>query len=142
MTTIAFDGKTLAADTAMEFDGIKVRFTGKLRRFASGCLAGFAGDVPSGIKLLDWLESDDLNAKLELDADVDVGAILVTPDGGLTLYGGDGVEIPLEGPYATLGSGAALALGVLIAGKSAVDAVQAAIERDPNSGFEVISLSL
>ena len=147
MTTLAFDGKTLAADTAMTYGGLKVRFTGKIRRFPSGCLAGFAGDVNSGLLLLDWLESDDPNALLDLpdseeDSDACADAILITPDGAISVCGNRGILIPVEGPCLAVGSGMNLAMGLMLAGKSAREAVQTCIERDPYSGFDVISFDL
>lgn len=142
MTTVAFDGKTLAADACMIVDGRKYRYSGKIKRLKNGCLVGFAGIVSTGQALMEWLETADDNKKPETTEEEDAEAILISPTGNIMFCDRNGGMIWTEDRQAAIGSGGDLALGALLSGATAVQAVQLAIERDPNSGFEVISLDL
>lgn len=142
MTTVAFDGKTLAADTCMTVDGKKYRYSGKIKRLANGCLVGFAGTVSSGQALMEWLEAADPKKKLELTEDEDAEVLLISPAGDVMFCDRNGGMIWTDDKQAAIGTGGDLAFGALLAGATACEAVKLAIERDPNSGFEVISLDL
>jgi ATP-dependent protease HslVU (ClpYQ) peptidase subunit len=142
VTVLAWDGRTLAADTAVSDGegGTKTRFSRKLRRTGDGRLIGGAGDVGPMIELMDWLESgtDDVLPKIKGSAE----CIVVMPDRTVAVYETSGIPIDVDEPVAAIGSGADLALGALLAGASAVRACEIAIERDPHCGFDVAFLTL
>jgi ATP-dependent protease HslVU (ClpYQ) peptidase subunit len=142
MTTLAFDGITLAADSAVSDGegGTKTRYNHKLRRFADGRIAGFCGDLTAGIELLDWLEEDGDAPVPKITGDAMV--MVVQPDGGIFNYDKRGIPMDVDEPIAALGSGHEYALGAMMAGAPAEIAVHIAIERDPHSGFDVLTLDL
>jgi ATP-dependent protease HslVU (ClpYQ) peptidase subunit len=142
LTTVAFDGKTLAADSGMVYEGVKYKYSGKIRRLSNGCLAGFAGDVDNGQLLLDWLDGDRRKKLPVFQKEDDADAILITPTGQIAFCGISGVLLWLDDKIMALGTGGNLALGAMLAGTTAVEAVKIAILRDPNSGFDVISIDL
>jgi hypothetical protein len=142
MTVLAWDGRTLAADTAVSDGdgGPKTRFGRKLRRTADGRLIGGCGDVGPMIELMDWLETgtDDDMPKIKGSAE----CLVILPNRTVALYETNGIPIDVDEPVAAIGSGGALALGALMAGASAVRACEIAIERDPHCGFDVAFLTL
>lgn len=142
MTTVAFDGKTMAADTAMVVDGKKYRYSGKIKRLSNGCLAGFAGTISTGQVLMEWLVAADPKKKLEFTDEEDAEVILVTPTGDIMFCDRNGGMIWSDDKRVAIGTGGDIAFGALLAGATAEQAVKIAIERDPNSGFDVVSLDL
>lgn len=139
MTTIAWDGKTLAADNCLTDNGHRVRFTGKLRRLKDGRLAAIAGGAAAGLALLDWLDSatDDPPA-IHGRAD----ALVIGLDRKVWVYDKRGFPLEIAESLYAMGSGGELALGAMMAGASAAKAVAIAVERDGGSGFGVSTLTL
>jgi len=132
MTTIAWDGETLAADTACVEGLMLVGRISKIGRYQTEqwgeVLAGSAGSAAAGDAWLAWL------------ADGGRGPVTPSPDAerfvilrsGEILVWEPNEPLPLTlapGAYA-LGSGAAIALGALAAGAKAGRAVAIAAEID------------
>lgn len=140
MTTIAYSAGVLASDQAFTDEtGRQTKFNQKIRRLSDGRLAGFAGDVYTGIALLDWLETGEATPPaLEGEAEV----LLITLDGLIMLYDKFGRGIVIDDPVYAFGSGGDLAMGAMLAGATAERAVAIAVERDRDSGFGVTSLTL
>lgn len=143
MTTIAFKGGVLAADTLSTRNGnregvvIKIAKRGSLLAGASGCSAlgktfrdwfmtGCKGSAPyMGDPEKNWAEG-----------------FIIMPCNGLVSFGpaATWAEKGMYGGFNAWGSGADLAIGAMISGASAEEAVRAAIVRDTNSGGEVTVL--
>ena len=136
MTTIAFDGRTMAADRQMTDGSRKVRFKSKLRKLQKiGALAGFAGDIYKAIQLGDWLNGDaDLPG---MDNPEDIEALVAFSDGRIMLYNGLGQPVELDEEVYAIGSGGDYALAAMELGKTAEEAVRYAMTRDGGSGFGV-----
>lgn len=141
MTTIACDGKTIAADgrqvsgncitmedfqKVVEWDGIVYAFTGNASLFYPMMRWHKAG---ADVKECPQVGKDD-------------GALIVFNSMGVTLYRTD---CPYADRCATpdaWGTGATFAIGAMDAGADAVRAVELAMSRDPYSGGKVISFPM
>ncbi|WBA79556.1 hypothetical protein [Endozoicomonas sp. GU-1] len=143
MTTIAWDGKTLASDSRMTCPYIFDGYTGKIRKITVGdeaVLIGVAGGAANAGLLFEWVESG-----MSADAFPQVSnieAILVTGKGAFFVED-KSYLIPLEsGSKHAVGSGCEYAMSAMMAGKNASKAVEIAIQLDTNSGGQVISMRL
>ncbi len=143
MTTIAWDGKTLAADRRATDSEGQIKTVSKLRRAADGRLLAAAGSVCRCGVLLDWLADPQSGAR---PAFQDVSEDYV-----------DGIEILLTGvarlhqrfgyvdildPFTAIGSGSGIALGAMAAGKTAAEAVEIAARFDSGTGNGIDVLEL
>ncbi len=137
MTTIATDGKTMAADGLVTGNGIIHDFDAvKIVRLPDGRIAGFAGnlyDIPIAVE---WLSKGGDVPKLSAEFE----ALVIGPDGCVSINS-DGVACPQAVPAVT-GSGGALALGAMLACADPHRAVGIACERDMKSGGSITVLSL
>lgn len=143
MTTIAWDGKTLAADRRVtEGKTICCEFI-KIRRLADGRVVGGAGELDVLSLMFDWLEAggaaDDRPTCMAAKSVTEV--LEVTPKGEIWLHMQHG-RVPLvRGPQA-LGSGAAYARAAMECGKSAAEAVRIASKFDAGTGTKVDAMEL
>ena len=162
MTTIAYRDGVLAADSGV-FDverNLHEGATQKVFALTGGLLYAGAGDVDDRAirALLDNVRSpDQLPSTADLlAADTEISAIVVFPDGQvftvMTSCGDEDADnphldwcaeiIPIKAPYVAIGSGKQIALGALWAGKSAIQAVESAIEHNVWTRGPVQSLRL
>lgn len=140
MTTIAYDGHTLASDSQVGDDVTKdpygVKKIWKVGEFIIGCY----GRYTSAIRFVDWVKSgmpDDARPS----GLGDFGAIVIK-SGKRPVFYEDGVTpISLRGPLATGGSGGHYAMAAMLAGATAPEAVKIACRLDPSSGGAVQKLS-
>ncbi len=139
MTTVATDGKSIAADgLASVMDRVTNTASVKIRRLSDGRLAGYAGTVEDGLRFFAWLESGGKAPKLDSSFQ------------GLVLHSGGEVHYwagPCEdsGPQmapAAIGSGGDIAIGAMLAGKSPAKAVAIAAQRCIHTGGKITVLSL
>ena len=142
MTTIAWDGKTLAADRQVSCPSGNLQVV-KIRRTRDGRLIGATGDTVLTRLYLDWLESGDGSARPTFADDKEdyVVALEVLPDGSVLRHDRFGC-FPILGSQATCGSGGAFARGALAAGMTAAQAVAIACQLDGGSGGPVDALKL
>lgn len=140
MSTIAWDGKTLAADTLVNCDGGRCGHTSKIYRWMRGdgvemVVAG-AGELAQLAALCQWLE----NPEMEKPSVEKMEAIALTLVKGkiisTQLYDHSLVPFLMRGPTA-LGSGWQWAMAAMDHGKSATQAVEYAITRDVCTGGEI-----
>lgn len=127
MTTIAFDGKTLAADTQITYGGKFPGFGRKIKRLANGLVIATAGTVGPALKLeLAAAGKYDLTKlnKKELEA---TEALYVTPD-GVAKYFESSLPgyIELDDPIYAMGAGWVIAWSAMKRGANAKEAVQMA----------------
>lgn len=140
MTVIACDGHWVAADGLVTTDyGIIVEFEAvKVRRLKDGSILGYSGTYHAGEAIAGFLEGQ--SAEVEVCGSWD--ALQLMPD-GTGLYYCD--KHPTKGAPcswpASLGTGASLALGAMLAGKTAKQAVEIAVQRDTDSGGTIICLA-
>lgn len=139
MSTIAWDGKMLAADCQMTSGGIA--FTcHKIRKLASGDAVGVVGSYAQGLALMNWYEAGadpTTYPKFQENKDDWTGLLVVKPSGMVFEYEQLPVAIPLLDPLSAWGSGGKIALGAMAAGKNASQAIQIASQFDINTGMGV-----
>lgn len=143
MTVIAWDGKTLAADKLMDHNGMR-RTTRKVHR-SGGCLVGLAGSSTLCREFLDWfgkgalLESFPSALRAE---DASMCALVITPARQILLYLDGPMPIEICDPTYAIGSGGDCAMAALHMGRSAVAAVQIAIDLTVYCGGPIDTLTL
>lgn len=140
MTTIAWDGKTLAADTLITCDGEREGYGPKIWRFGPLLIAG-DGSRALCLAFRSWVVGGLKGACPIGGPEREANGLVVMPNGRVVCWGYNGpwdVRLPT---YA-LGSGGRIAQAALHLGKTAEEAVRFAIEHDTGSGGEVTVLSL
>lgn len=149
MTTIAYKNGIMASDSCWAYDDIQTSSINKIARLKSGGLLGQAGDADSrcvvaaftNVKTEKQLPSREDMVKLRVDFD----GVLVLPNGSIFIISmavkKDGIEAQVwpagRRGVAAVGSGKKLALGAMLAGASARDAVAIACDQDLNSRLPV-----
>lgn len=141
MTTIAWDGKTLAADKQTVLCGTKMNRT-KLHWLADGSMIGLAGTSTVNDAFVAWLDGGAIGERPKIFDDMEHGpeAIQVMANGTAWLHSPFG-RIRIEQRFAAVGSGAPYAMAALYMGRSAEEAVAIAIALDPESGGGVDTMS-
>lgn len=139
MTTIAWDGEYLAADTLTTSNGLFDSRRIKILKI-NKCLIGGTGIQAMCKEFLDWFRD---GADYEnLPTLTDSNGIIIHPDKTITMFSESGHwRIEGEKIY-SLGSGYMLALGAMAAGASAKRAVQVAMKYDLSTGGNVTVLKL
>jgi len=138
MTTIATDGRSIAADGQITGCGtIHSTSFSKLHRLEDGSIFGFTGAPFDKQAWIDFLEG----RTDTLTAFEDSEALVLKPDGTVLCYNHIGRSYPQTVPAAT-GTGAPVALGAMLAGATASEAVKIATLVDTYSGGEVQELSI
>lgn len=136
MTTLAFDGKTLAADKAAVSGHLK-HTTTKIIRYKDMRM-GICGAAAAGVALIEWAKKGfDPETFPESTSDDDGGTfLLVVMDNkpGVYMYEGVANPIHFEDRYFSTGSGSHVATAAMYLGKSAVEAVELASELTTGSG--------
>jgi ATP-dependent protease HslVU (ClpYQ) peptidase subunit len=135
VTTIATDGKSIAADgqsTAGEM--VTSRETTKLTRLPDGSIVGGCGELSPMRRAINCLHSPDAHPD---DLTGDFTLLRLFPDGRIVTYEGCLFAFELPAPV-TIGSGREFAMGAMLAGKGPKEAVEIAIERDIYSGGDVL----
>lgn len=140
MTTIAWDGTRLAADTQSTRNDLVVSVASdKITAFTDGTAFGYTGANSDRSVAEEWIERGMKWPAPEFD-----GAALIVPRRGRAFI----LESKAAGPvlssfrYQAIGSGAAIALGAMASGGTATAAVRAAIRHDVYSGGRVRSFKL
>lgn len=141
MTTIAWDGRTLAADSVVTGNGMRLGSMTKAYRIGR-LLVGLAGTVGIAQAFLHWLadgaEGDPPSMKAE-DGDAEV--IIVLPDGRIATFDKYGRDQMQAERYA-IGSGGRFAIAAMAAGADAKRAVEIASSLDCFSGGPITVLSV
>lgn len=139
MTTIAYDGKTLAADRmAQNVNGVFVASVCKVLRAKTGDVVSWCGNHAWRDRLLTWV-----NGGMLYEAPKgEYSALVVHPDGKCWRVEGDnGGWFEVDAPYAD-GSGMEFALAAMACGKTAAEAVEIACRFDTASGGGVDSVEI
>lgn len=139
MTTIAWDGRTIAADRRL--GGWQT--ANKLFRLRDGTIFAGAGRMDDVAEVLAWLQGgrkpDD---KPEIEPD-DSEFFIVQPDGKAYWLTTPFLRsVKIEDQFYAIGSGAEFAIGAMRAGVSAKRAVEIACTCDPQTGKGVVVMRL
>ena len=142
MTTIAWDGVTLAADRRASSNGAPIMEVQKIHRTPNGALVGASGNYGACWALCAWVQAGAQgDPPVSLSSDDWGDILMVDPDGTLFLWGVHG-RFPLANNRFAIGSGAAYALAAMACGRTAVEAVALAAEFDHQTGTLVDTLTL
>lgn len=132
MTTVAWDGETIAADRLC---GSHYE-VGKLFRLKDGSVIGGAGTYDQIVEVVAWLNAGAKpEAKPKLPEEDGSDLLLVTPKGvAFWLTWPFLRRVQINEPFAAVGSGGEFALGAMAMGAKARRAVQVAMRFDPHTG--------
>jgi hypothetical protein len=136
LTTIACDGKSMAADSQTS-NGQIYGYGQKVWRAPDGRIFGACGDTAQCIKFRRWMmeggEFPKLNESLT--------ALILNPDGTVDWIDEDGEMIRMMTPCSA-GSGGDFATGAMEAGATPEEAVAIAAKRDTGTGGVITVLHL
>jgi ATP-dependent protease HslVU (ClpYQ) peptidase subunit len=131
MTTIVYRDGVMAGDGRSTAAGwIKTENTKKVIRLSTGALLGFAGTLAMLRPIAAALEKGHEPPALAESG----SAMLVTPDGKVTIYEDSGYFDVSDRPFFALGTGMSAAYGALHMGATAEQAVEIACRLDSESG--------
>jgi ATP-dependent protease HslVU (ClpYQ) peptidase subunit len=146
MTSIAFDGKTMAADKQMNTGNMKHTVArSKIRAgeyHGMPALFGGSGTTVYCDAVIEWLIAGMPDDKPEMPSNPDSFTVIVATEAGLYEYIDSLRPIPLGQIKWAIGSGGEYAFGAMAAGACAKKAVEIACTFDPNSGMGVETLTL
>jgi hypothetical protein len=139
MTTIAWDGETIAADSQDNYTDFKTLSSQKLFRFGEEIIAT-AGHGTTGMLFIDWYEGDQGEVP-RIDADDDFDILVWNKDG---LFNVDRYFrlMRVSEPFFAIGCGACVALGAMHMGANAKQAVEVAKKVDLYTGGKVKVMTL
>ena len=144
MTTIAWDGKTLAADRlgnagSMMYETTKIRKTGYL-----GDLLFAAGQFSEINMLYKWYEEGADPDKWPKHQDGDKWEALMVIKSNKTIWRYETQPTPwrIEAPFYAIGTGRDYAMAAMHLGKTSKEAVEIAALFDPNTGMGINTLTL
>ena len=137
MTTIAWDGQTLAADRQCSYHCMPKT---KIFRLSDGSLIGFSGNAATGLEVRDWLNGG--GEKPIFDSENNTDYLRIIQDGSITKCYNLRAPLPVLLPYFAIGSGSDYALGALAAGATSEQAVEIATRFDENTGGGIDTLRL
>jgi hypothetical protein len=141
VTTIAWDGKSIAADTQMESSGWIVPAKGKkLRKLSPGVVAAIVGDYEKFEPFLHWFERKEIFGD-PFDLGEDARVIVATAAPCVTVYEGKG-WFRLAAPFLAWGSGWPAAVAAMHMGADARRAVEIAAMVDPSTSSDVEEIIL
>lgn len=137
MTTIAWDGKTLAGDSqASMFNGS----TRKVSKIVNGWLYGACGQWQDAVAVRQWIVGG-MDADKKPKVEDTFHAILITQD-GLNVLENKLVLLRYDRPYFAVGSGREYAMAAMLLGCDARHAVEVAAKLDTDTGGEITEVKL
>lgn len=142
MTTIAFDGQTLAADRQATHNNTPVLY-GKLKKITfrgEPAYVGCAGEIDQWATVLDWITTGCDKDKVPC-IDAKCFSVMVITKSKNVFYLNDGFYFYEMGKSKwAIGSGAEFALGAMAHGATAEEAVSIACTLDVNTGLGIDSV--
>lgn len=134
MTTIAFDGKTLAVDSLMTQNNMRSGTTKKLWKLTDGRYVAMCGHIVVMHLIVAWLNGK--TNKPVLEEDDEISGIVVWKKKGQKVraieFGTSLRFMPVSVPYAD-GSGTSYAMTAMVCGCGAIEAVKVACKLDTKS---------
>lgn len=145
MTTIAWDGRTLAADRLCTAGYVSFEVTPKIRRAPDGRLLGASGKVDVSCLFMDWLElAPEHRGPRPPQVQIEEAgcvALEIEPCGRIWRHERFGRYEIANAPHA-IGSGSEFAVGAMLAGADAHGAVRIAASVNAATGGKVDVLTL
>lgn len=138
MTTIAYDGITLAADSLVTSGSTAFGKTNKIYRLRDKGYVALAGNIAYHPEIVDWLNGAPMP---EVKEGVVFSGLHISPEGVAEEFGESLKKCPACVPWAG-GSGEAFALAGLALGLNAVEAVKLACKLDIYSRGPVRSVKI
>lgn len=136
MSVIAWDGYVLAADRQGTSNGLIARMP-KIYRHEDDIIA-FCGDHEEGKILLDWYRNGGIKADWpQFQTRDDYNNMVVLSKGEIYEFQAHGRILLVPGKIAAWGEGRMLAMGAMLNGASAIDAVKIACEHNIYCGIGV-----
>lgn len=135
MTTVAWDGHTMAADTLLAASNVRDGAFTKIVKRKDGALCGCAGAAAKAYGFHKWFLAGE-KREHPCIGEEGFNALVVRPDKQLMLYDQVG-RFEFKSKYTAIGTGFEIALGAMAVGGSAADAVSAAMEHDSNTGGSI-----
>lgn len=135
MTTAAWDGRTLSADTQSVNGNLKRRVQ-KIFRLKDGSLFAGCGEYDDCLAAKDWLENGGAKPALK-----DFSALIVTPDGAFRLET-HLIRHPIAEPFFAIGSGRDFAIMAMHLGKTSAESVALTSVYDAWTGGPIESMTL
>lgn len=144
MTTIAYDGVSIAADTLTLFGVEKAKYPARKIEVRGDGIYAASGPANMLRRLIKWLHDgadydDTPSVKME---NANWSLLVIKPDGtawcAMMLHP---ELIRVSAPFA-IGSGADFALGAMACGKTAAEAVEIASQFDVNTGGSIVTVAI
>lgn len=132
MTTIAWDGKWLAADRQVTTGSCIDGEATKVVRRKDGALCGAAGDLSDMYEFHRWFLAGE-KKEHPCVGKSNFCAIVVRPDGALLSYDASGMSTHTA-KFTAIGDGRELAMGAMAAGKNAIDTLLIVSTYNINTG--------
>jgi hypothetical protein len=138
MTTIAWDGKTLAADSLVSCNDSRCSFTRKIHSFFlydvnTEVIVGGAGNLSQVTALVGWLQDRTAEKPVVDKMEAIVISAVDRRIMKVELYDYTLHPFEIDGPFA-IGTGWMWAVAAMDHGKAAVNAVEYAVTRDVYTG--------
>ena len=137
MTTVAWDGTSIAADRRIVGEGI-AGTAGKLFRLKNGCVLAGAGYLDQVLEVAAWINAgckEDKKPKFPEDLAEGSSLLLVDPKGRAYFLTWPYLRrLQVNEKFVAVGSGAHFAMGAMAMGADARRAVVIAARFDPNTG--------
>lgn len=147
MTTVAFKDGVMAGDSRgndVNIGNIIIPKVFRKKIKGKTYLFGVAGYWEAALMFIEWYKTRDKELKerlMKLTSESSFDVLIW--DGARLMYGDEFMYLTeLTEPYYALGSGAAYAITAMDCGKSARQAVQMAMKRDPHTAGRVVSMKL
>jgi len=142
VTTIAYRDGIIAADTGATFGGTQLARVTKIANNPAGNVTGGSGDARWCGEFLDWFASGENGSPpVQIDKDMtSVAMVARMRSHEIRMFestNGKTGSFVIRAPYYAIGSGRGEALGAMWAGKSAAEAVAAAIALDEGTFGEI-----
>ena len=139
MTTVVWDGKSLAADSQVTTGSVRGT-AHKLAKSKAGFLVAGCGDWPTVKMWINWVLAG-MPPEQQPSSVSETSILIVDPRGRPTLFADTPVASPLPRKQWAIGSGADIALGAMAAGADARAAVKIACKLDVYSGGKIVVLT-
>ena len=138
MTIIVWRDGIIAADSQTT-NGVLAGKTKKLFKLKNAAI-GFAGLLTDGLKLIEFLKSDE-DKPPELSEDFE-SLMMDLRTGKCAYYDRTLIAVKIMDKFEAIGTGSELAIGAMEHGATAIEAVRVAIKRDINSGGRVVVIRM
>jgi 20S proteasome alpha/beta subunit len=138
MTTIAWDGKTLAADSRATSSGMPYKAI-KIFRLDDGAIFAGSGDYGQVCVVKDWVECSIGKSRPVAD---DFAGLYVAANGEAYRLESSLIMLPLHEQFHAIGSGRDFAMAAMHCGRSAREAVEIAAIYDVFTGGDVMSFDV